>query len=111
MVVLPSPAKYTQSGGSNSRRNPMGHAVREVRVEIKPGTVLRVLSNDLDAPAAEIAALYKRRWMIELFFRWVKQTLKLRHFLGTSENAVRIQIAVAMIAFVLIRLAHGAQHA
>jgi Transposase DDE domain/Domain of unknown function (DUF4372) len=96
---------------SNSRRNPMGHAVREVRVEIKPGTILRVLSNDLDAPAAEIAALYKRRWMIELFFRWVKQTLKLRHFLGTSENAVRIQIAVAMIAFVLIRLAHGAQHA
>jgi IS4 transposase len=73
-------------------------------VEIKPGTVLRVLSNDLDAPAEEIAAIYKRRWSIELFFRWVKQGLKLRHFHGTSDSAVRIQIAVAMIAFVLIRL-------
>jgi len=95
---------------SRSRTNPMGQtAVREIKVEIKPGKVLRILTNDLDAPAAEVAALYKRRWDIELFFRWVKQNLKLRHFFGTSENAVRIQIAVAMIAFVLLRLAHGAQ--
>jgi hypothetical protein len=43
-----------------------------------------------------------------LFFRWVKQTLKISHFLGTSENAVRIQIAVALIAFLLLRLAHEA---
>jgi Transposase DDE domain len=95
----------------HNRRNPMGQAVREVGVEIKPGTVLRVLSNDLDASAEEIAAIYKRRWTIELFFRWVKQGLKLRHFYGTSDNAVRIQIAVAMIAFVLIRLACKAQTA
>ena len=40
---------------------------------------------------------------IELFFRWIKQTLKIRHFLGTSENAVRIQVAVALIAFLLLR--------
>jgi hypothetical protein len=52
--------------------------------------------------------LYKRRWAIELFFRWVKQTLKIGHFLGTSENAVRIQITVALIAFLLLRLAHDA---
>jgi Transposase DDE domain len=50
--------------------------------------------------------LYKRRWAIELFFRWVKQTLKIGHFFGTSENAVRIQIADALIAFLLLRLAH-----
>jgi hypothetical protein len=96
---------------SKSRKHPMGNAVREVRVEIKPGTVLRVFSNDLDAPARGIAALYKRRWDIERFFRWVKQTLKLRQFRGTSENAVRIQIAVAMLAFVLIRRAHRHQTA
>jgi IS4 transposase len=59
----------------------------------------------LDAPAAEIAELYKRRWAIELSFRWAKQTLKIRRFLGTGENAVRIQIAVALIAFLLLRLA------
>jgi hypothetical protein len=91
------------------RRNPMADAVREIKVKIDTGAVLRVLTNDLDAPATEIAALYKRRWAIELFFRWVKQTLKIKHFYGTSENAVRIQIAVALIAFVLIRLAHMAQ--
>jgi len=82
--------------------------VREVRVKLDTGKVLRILSNDLDAPAQEIADLYKRRWAIELFFRWVKQTLKIGHFFGTSENAVRIQITIALIAFVLLRLAHDA---
>jgi IS4 transposase len=57
------------------------------------------------------ADLYRRRWAIELFFRWVKQTLKITRFLGTSENAVRIQIAVALIAFLLLRLAQAAQNA
>ena len=54
---------------------------------------------------------YERRWAIELFFRWIKQTLKIRHFLGTSENAVRVQIAVALIAFLLLRMAQQAQQA
>jgi hypothetical protein len=94
-----------------SRKNPFADPVREVRVRIETGKVLRILSNDLDAPAQEIAALYKRRWQIELFFRWIKQTLKIRHFLGRSENAVRIQLAVALIAFLLLRLAHAAQSA
>lgn len=96
---------------AKNRRNPMAAAVREVRVKIETGKVLRILTNDLDAPASEIADLYKRRWQIELFFRWVKQTLKIGHFYGTSENAVRIQIAVALIVFLLIKLAHAAQQA
>ena len=75
----------------------MQDAVREVRVATETGKVLRILSNDLDATAQEIADLYKRRWAIELFFRWIKQTLKIARFLGTSENAIRIQIAVALI--------------
>jgi IS4 transposase len=96
---------------ARSRRNPMQNAVREVRVATDTGKVLRILSNDLDGTAQEIADLYKRRWAIELFFRWVKQTLKITRFLGTSENAVRIQIAVALIAFLLLRLAQAAQKA
>jgi transposase len=96
---------------AQSRKNPMADAVREVRVKTDTGKVLRILSNDLDATASEIAELYKRRWAIELFFRWIKQTLKIRHFLGTSRNAVRIQIAVALIAFLLLRLAQAAQTA
>jgi len=94
-----------------SRHNPMENAVREVRVVTDTGKVLRILSNDLDADAQEIADLYKRRWAIELFFRWIKQILRITRFLGTSENAVCIQIAVALIAFLLIRLAQAAQKA
>jgi hypothetical protein len=94
---------------ARNRRNPFQDPVREVRVKTDTGKELRILCNDLDASAQEIADLYKRRWAIELFFRWVKQTLKIRRFLGTSENAVRIQIAVALIAFLLLRLAQAAQ--
>lgn len=95
----------------SGRTNPFQDPVREVRVKLDSGKVIRILSNDLDAAAQEIADLYKRRWAIELFFRWVKQTLKIRRFLGTRENAVRIQIAVALIAFLLLRLAQAGQKA
>ena len=97
--------------GGSGRTNPFQDPVREVRVKLDSGKVIRILSNDLDAAAQEIADLYKRRWAIELFFRWVKQTLKIPRFLGTRENAVRIQIAVALIAFLLLRLAQAGQKA
>ena len=100
-------ASATCRPARRSRANPFDGPVREVRVRTETGKVLRILSNDLDASAQEIADLYKRRWQIELFFRWIKQTLRIRHFLGTSENAVRIQIAVALIAYLLIRLAQA----
>jgi IS4 transposase len=92
-----------------SRRNPLQVAVREISVRIDSGKVLRIVTNDLDAPAKEIADLYKQRWEIELFFRWVKQTLRITHFIGVCENAVRIQIAVALIAFLLLRMAQATQ--
>ena len=94
---------------AKSRKNPFQDPVREVRVRTESGTILRIVTNDLDAPAEQIAELYKRRWQIELFFRWVKHALKIRHFLGTSENAVRIQIVIALIAFLLLRMAHRLQ--
>lgn len=94
-----------------SRRNPMAKPVREVCIKTDDGKLLRLITNDLSAPAADIAALYKQRWQIELFFRWVKQNLKIRRFLGQSENAVRTQIAVALIAFALLRIAFRAQAA
>ena len=87
----------------NNRKNPMQDGVREIVVETETGKRLRILANDLDAPAQEIADLYKRRWRIELFFRLMKQTLRITKFVGRSENAVRIQIAVALIAFLLLR--------
>jgi hypothetical protein len=95
---------------ARSRSNLFRDPLRELRLRSETGKILRIVTNDLDAPADEIADLYKRRWQIELFFRWVKHTLKIRHFLGTSENAVRIQIAVALIAFLLLRMAHTLQN-
>lgn len=95
---------------ARSRKNPFADPVRELRVPTETGKILRIVTNDLDAPADEIAELDKRRWQIELFFRWIKHTLKIRHFLGTSENAVRIQIAIALIAFLILRAANAAQN-
>lgn len=94
---------------ARNRRNPLDRPLREVHVRIDTGKILHIVSNDLEAPAQEIADLYKRRWDIELFFRWVKQTLKIRRFLGTTLNAIRTQIAAALIAYLLLRMAHAAQ--
>jgi IS4 transposase len=94
-----------------SRKNPLQVPVREIQVTTDTGKTLRIVTNDLDAPAEEIADLYKQRWQIELFFRWVKQTLQIKHFIGVSENAIRIQIAVALIAFLILRLAQATQSA
>ena len=94
---------------AHNRRNPFQAEVREVRVRTDTGTILRVLTNDLEAPVQEIADLYKRRWAIELFFRWIKQHLKIKKFMATSENAIRILLFTALIGFLLLRLAHAAQ--
>ena len=107
-MVLSDRIGHLPARQKQSRRNPFSDPVRELRVTTETGKELRILTNDLDAPADEIAELYKRRWQVELFFRWVKQTLKIRHFLGTSENAVRIQVAVALIAFLLLHLVRTA---
>lgn len=93
---------------SYSRCNPMSRRVREVRVRTETGKILRLFTNDLTSPPELISELYKRRWAIELFFRWVKQVLKIKHFIGVSENAVRIQIIVALIAFLLLRITRAA---
>jgi hypothetical protein len=102
--VLSDRIGFLPSRQAKNRNNPMQGAVREIVVTMETGGTLRILTNDLDAPAKEIADLYKRRWQIELFFRVMKQTLKITHFIGRSENAVRIQIAVALIAFLLLSL-------
>jgi len=69
------------------------------------GKVLSFITNDMNRSATEIADLYKQRWQIELFFKWIKQNLKIKRFIGTSENAVKIQIIIAMIAYLLLGMA------
>ena len=60
--------------------------------------MLVFISNDLERSAEEIAELYKQRWQIALFFKWIKQNVKIKRFFGRSENAVMIQVLVALIA-------------
>ena len=62
------------------------------------------LSNNLNLPATEIALLYKYRWKIELFFKWIKQHLKIKSFWGASENAVKTQIYIAIITYTLVSI-------
>jgi hypothetical protein len=66
--------------------------------------MLIFLTNNFDLSAQQIALLYKQRWQIELFFKWIKQHLKVKTFWGTTENAVRIQIKIAIITYCLVSI-------
>jgi putative transposase len=79
--------------------------LRRIRVKRDKGGMITLLTNDLARSAVEIAALYKSRWQIELLFRWIKQHLAIRKFLGNNDNAIRLQILAAMIAYLLLRIA------
>jgi putative transposase len=79
--------------------------LRRLIVKRQDGDTITLLTNDLKRPAVEIATLYKGRWQIELLFRWIKQHLKIRKFLGNNDNAIRLQLFAAMIAYALLRIA------
>jgi hypothetical protein len=108
-AVLADQVGYLPERLSASRHNPFDRKGREITIRIDSGKILRLFTNDLTSPAEQIAALYKERWQIELFFKWVKQNLRISKFIGTSENAIRTQIAVAFIAYLLVRLVQSKQ--
>ena len=68
------------------------------------GKTLVFLTNNTALPALTICALYKSRWQVELFFKWIKQHLRIKQFLGTSENAVKTQVWCAVATYVLIAI-------
>ena len=68
------------------------------------GKVLVFLTNNFSLSHTTIAALYKSRWKIELFFKWIKQHLRIKSFFGTSENAVKSQIWIAVSVYVIIAI-------
>ena len=68
------------------------------------GKTLIFLTNLFAPPAATICALYKARWQVELFFKWIKQHLRIKKFFGTSENAVKAQIWTAVSVYVLVAI-------
>ena len=79
--------------------------LRRVRFnDPKSGKTLVFLTNNTTLPAPVIAQLYKNRWQVELFFKWIKQHLRIKRFLGTSENAVKSQVWCAIATYVLIAI-------
>jgi IS4 transposase len=104
-VVLKDEIVQIKSKRPGGRNNPYIESLRRITI-IRPDkkTPLILATNDLESSALDIAQRYKERWGIELFFKWIKQHLKIKKFFGRSENAVRIQVLTALISYLLVAL-------
>jgi hypothetical protein len=109
--------------GGKVRRDVIGRfydfdASRRIETEFRRVTVwieekgvqMELLTNRFDLSAETIAEIYKQRWQIELFFKAIKQNLRIKTFVGTSANAIRIQILTALIAMLLLKLLQFRSH-
>ena len=90
--------------GTTSRKDYPEHLRRIRFKDPETGKTLIFLTNNFALPAATICALYKSRWQVELFFKWIKQHLRIKKFYGTSENAVKSQIWIAVSVYVLVAI-------
>ena len=89
------------TGPTSSRYYP--EKLRRIKVrDLDTGKIIVLLSNNFKLPATTIAQLYRCRWQIELFFKWIKQNLRIKAFYGTSENAVKTQIWIAVTVYLLV---------
>lgn len=98
--------RHPGGGRINRYEQPLRRVVVHRPDKARP---LVLATNDLTSSAEDIAACYKARWGIELYFKWIKQHLKIKRFLGRSENAVRIQILTALVAYLLVAIYHRQQ--
>jgi hypothetical protein len=90
--------------GHYSRKDYPDHLRRVRFKDPESGKTFVFLTNQMTLPAASICALYKSRWQVELFFKWIKQHLRIKRFFGTSENAVKTQIWIAVSVYVLVAI-------
>lgn len=84
--------------------NQMEHALRLIETQDSEGNLITIITNDMAMATIELSDLYRYRWHIELFFKWVKQHLHIKRFYGTSANAVYTQIRIALITYCLLLL-------
>lgn len=96
--------KFKNKNPRGGKKNSYKASLRRISVKREGKNPLILTTNLLDLPAEIIAELYKARWEIELFFKWIKQNLKLKKFLGKSANAVKIQLATAVISYLLVQI-------
>jgi IS4 transposase len=101
--------RFNNRKPGGGRQNPYRRALRCITVAREGKTPLVLATNDMHSPAALIAQRYQQRWGIELFFKWIKQHLRIKSFLGRSETAVHTQILTALIAYLLLHLLGQAQ--
>ena len=90
--------------GYNTRQHYPDHLRRIRFKDQESGKTLAFVTNHFTSPAAAICDLYKCRWQVELFFKWIKQHLRIKQFYGTSENAVKTQIWIAVSVYVLVAI-------
>lgn len=100
--------KFAYRSNRGQHRNLYDGVLRTVTIHREHEQPLVLVTNDLTADASEIALLYKERWQIELFFKWIKQRLKIKKFFGESEKAVRTQLLTGLIAYLLVLLTKAA---
>lgn len=90
--------------GTDYSKNKTHNRYREILTFDEDGEEIRFLTNIFDIKAEEIMQLYRLRWKIELFFKWIKQNLKIKKWLGHNQNAIKIQIYSALISYVILAL-------
>ena len=95
-----SPCFYSKTG--------YPEALRRIRFKTDEGKTLVFLTNNFALPALTITELYRCRWQVELFFKWIKQHLRIKAFFGTSENAVKTQVWIAISVYVLVAIVQKA---
>ncbi|RYD93528.1 MAG: IS4 family transposase [Sphingobacteriales bacterium] len=104
VVLKDEIVQFKNRNPGGGRKNPYTQSLRCVTIARPDRDPMVLATNDLHSPALEIAQRYKERWGIELFFKWIKQHLRIKKFLGRSENAVRIQVLTALICYLLLAL-------
>lgn len=103
-ILADEQVSFAHRSCRGGHRNLYTGVLRRIRVERPGDDPLVLVTNDLVAPADELASLYKDRWQIELFFKWIKQHLSVKRFVGENENAIRIQLLTALIAYLLVAI-------
>lgn len=96
--------QIVRPNSTGSRRNYPGKLRRVKYYDADTGKTLVLLTNNFTLPALTVAELYRYRWQVELFFRWIKQHLRIKSFFGTSENAVKTQVWTAVSIYVLVAI-------
>lgn len=104
LIASDETVRLSNPNPGGGRRNPCTMLLRRITVRRDGKQDMVLITNDLRRTAVQVAHCYKARWQIELFFKWLKQHLRIKQFYGRSENAVRIQILCALITLLLVAL-------